>query len=75
MRWRERIIGASVITVHLLISHPQATLDSGTVLLFTLNRAAASGPRGSNRKLGSAERDWEPRREAGFPVQEASNEL
>jgi hypothetical protein len=31
------IIGASVITVHLLVSHPQATLDSGTVLLFTLN--------------------------------------
>ena len=32
------IIGASVITAHLLISHPQATLDSGTVLLFTLNQ-------------------------------------
>ena len=31
------IVGASVITVHLLVSHPQATLDSGTVLLFTLN--------------------------------------
>ena len=31
------IIGAGVITVHLLVSHPQATLDSGTVLLFTLN--------------------------------------
>jgi hypothetical protein len=31
------IIGASAITVHLLVSHPQATLDSGTVLLFTLN--------------------------------------
>jgi hypothetical protein len=32
------IIGAGVITVHLLVSHPQATLDSGTVLLFTLNQ-------------------------------------
>ena len=32
------IVGAGVITVHLLVSHPQATLDSGTVLLFTLNR-------------------------------------
>ncbi len=32
------IIGAGVITAHLLISHPQATLDSGTVLLFTLNQ-------------------------------------
>lgn len=31
------IIGASVITVHLLMDHPQATLDDGTVLLFTLN--------------------------------------
>jgi hypothetical protein len=30
------LIGAGVITAHLLISHPQATLDSGTVLLFTL---------------------------------------
>ena len=31
------IIGASVITVHLLVDHPQATLDDGTVLLFTLD--------------------------------------
>jgi len=31
------IIGASVITVHLLMDHPQATLDNGAVLLFTLN--------------------------------------
>jgi hypothetical protein len=31
------IIGASVIAAHLLISHPQTTLDTGTVLLFTLN--------------------------------------
>ncbi len=31
------IIGASVITVHLLMDHPQATLDDGAVLLFTLN--------------------------------------
>jgi len=31
------IIGASVITVHLLVDHPQATLDDGTVLLFTLS--------------------------------------
>jgi hypothetical protein len=32
------VIGAGVITAHLLISRPQATLDSGTVLLFTLNQ-------------------------------------
>lgn len=31
------IIGAGAITVHLLSSHPQATLEEGTVLLFTLN--------------------------------------
>jgi hypothetical protein len=31
------IIGASVITVHLLTDHPQATLEDGAVLLFTLN--------------------------------------
>ncbi|MGH9600318.1 MAG: hypothetical protein ACRD27_10675 [Terracidiphilus sp.] len=30
------LIGASAITVHLLVNHPQATLDSGTALLFTL---------------------------------------
>jgi len=30
------IIGAGVVTVHLLISHPQATLETGTILLFTL---------------------------------------
>ncbi|MGB6722094.1 MAG: hypothetical protein WBE72_14955, partial [Terracidiphilus sp.] len=30
------LIGAGAITAHLLISHPQATLDSGTTLLFTL---------------------------------------
>ncbi|MGA8781447.1 MAG: hypothetical protein WB567_11925, partial [Terracidiphilus sp.] len=32
------IIGAGVITAHLIVSHPQATLDSGTVLEFTLNQ-------------------------------------
>ncbi len=31
------IIGASVITVHLLVNHPQARLADGTYLLFTLN--------------------------------------
>jgi hypothetical protein len=31
------IISASVISVHLLVSHPQATLENGTVLLFTLS--------------------------------------
>ena len=31
------LIGAGAVTVHLLVSHPQATLEPGTVLLFTLN--------------------------------------
>jgi hypothetical protein len=31
------LIGASVITVHLLMDHPQASLQPGSVLLFTLN--------------------------------------
>jgi len=30
------IIGAGAVTVHLLMDHPQATLESGTVLDFTL---------------------------------------
>jgi hypothetical protein len=30
------LIGASVITAHLLVNHPQATLETGTVVLFTL---------------------------------------
>ena len=32
------IIGAGVVTAHLLVSHPQATLEPGTVLLFTLTQ-------------------------------------
>ncbi len=30
------LIGAGAITVHLMVSHPQATLESGAPLLFTL---------------------------------------
>jgi hypothetical protein len=43
------LIGAGVVTAHLLISHPQATLEAGTVLVFTLSEplqmalAGASG--------------------------------
>jgi hypothetical protein len=32
------IIGAGAVTTHLLISHPQATLEPGTVLFFTLTQ-------------------------------------
>jgi hypothetical protein len=42
------IIGAGVVTVHLMVSHPQATLEPGTTLLFTLtepvNMVATSTP-------------------------------
>lgn len=31
------IVGASLITVHLLVSHPQPRLENGTVLLFSLS--------------------------------------
>jgi hypothetical protein len=30
------VIGAGLVTTHLLVSHPQATLEPGTTLLFTL---------------------------------------
>jgi hypothetical protein len=32
------IVGAGVITVHLLVNHPQATLDEGTALMFMLTQ-------------------------------------
>lgn len=41
------VIGAGVITVHLLVSHPQAVLDSGTVLLFTLTERLNLVPAGT----------------------------
>jgi len=43
------IIGAGVITAHLLISHPQAHLEPGTVLLFTLSEPLnlVAAPRGN----------------------------
>lgn len=30
------LIGAGVVTVHLMVSHPQATLESGTTMMLTL---------------------------------------
>jgi hypothetical protein len=38
------IVGASVITVHLLVSHPQADLESGTVLIFSLTQPLQLAP-------------------------------
>jgi hypothetical protein len=38
------VIGAGVITAHLIVSHPQARLDSGSVLEFTLNQPIDLAP-------------------------------
>jgi len=37
------LIGAGAVTAHLLVSHPQATLDPGTTLLFTLTEPLMMG--------------------------------
>jgi hypothetical protein len=38
------MVGAGVITVHLLVSHPQATLEPGTAMLFTLTEPLQMTP-------------------------------
>lgn len=38
------IVGASAVTVHLLMNHPQPTLDAGTVLDFTLTEPLSLVP-------------------------------
>jgi len=38
------IVGAGVITVHLMVSHPQATLEPGTAMLFTLTQPLELAP-------------------------------
>jgi hypothetical protein len=38
------LIGAGAITVHLLVNHPQATLDSGTTLMFMLTEPLYLSP-------------------------------
>jgi hypothetical protein len=42
------LIGAGVVTAHLLISHPQATLETGTTLLFTLTEPLNMVPAGAS---------------------------
>jgi len=42
------LIGAGVITAHLLISHPQADLEPGTTLLFTLTDRLSLVPAGTS---------------------------
>jgi hypothetical protein len=38
------LIGAGVVSAHLLVSHPQATLEPGTVLIFTLSEPLQTAP-------------------------------
>jgi hypothetical protein len=38
------LIGAGVVTVHLLVSHPQATLEAGTTLEFVLSEPLQLSP-------------------------------
>jgi len=40
------LIGAGAVTAHLLISHPQATLEPGAILLFTLSEPLQMVPAG-----------------------------
>ena len=42
------LIGAGVVTAHLLISHPQATLEPGTNLMFTLTETLSMVPMGNS---------------------------
>jgi hypothetical protein len=50
------LVGAGAVTVHLLTSHPQATLDEGTVLVFSLTRPlhlrAETGAEGGQQPAG-----------------------
>jgi len=42
------LIGAGAITVHLLVSHPQATLDPGTTMMFMLTDSLYLAPDTAN---------------------------
>ena len=42
------LIGAGVVTAHILINHPQATLETGTVLLLTLTEPLSLLPAGAS---------------------------
>jgi hypothetical protein len=38
------LVGAGLVTIHLLVSHPQATLESGTPVVFTLSERLTLTP-------------------------------
>jgi hypothetical protein len=42
------LIGAGAVTAHLLINHPQATLEPGTVLIFSLSERLLMSPEGAS---------------------------
>ena len=42
------LIGAGAITVHLMVNHPQATLESGTTLMFVLSDPLYLAPDSAN---------------------------
>jgi hypothetical protein len=42
------LVGAGLVTAHLLISHPQATLEEGTTLLFSLTEPLYLVPAGNS---------------------------
>jgi hypothetical protein len=41
------LVGAGIVTTHLLVSHPQANLDSGSVLMLTLTETVQLVPAGT----------------------------
>ena len=41
------IVGAGVVTTHLLVSHPQANLETGSYLMLTLTEQVRLVPEGS----------------------------
>ena len=43
------LIGAGAVTAHLLVDHPQATLEQGTVLIFSLSEPLLMAPEAASR--------------------------
>ena len=42
------LIGAGIVTTHLIVSHPQATLEPGSIVLFTLTDSLQMAPAATN---------------------------
>jgi hypothetical protein len=54
------LIGAGAITVHLLVDHPQATLESGTTLMFTLTESLNLMPASQSTPTARATPEAQP---------------